>query len=49
MIDEAYEEVLRVRRRRAAMRLAQLAVEDVPDPETLARQLEGAHEPGALH
>lgn len=45
IIDQAYEEVLRVRRLSAARELAGLAVEHVPDPETLSRQLEGAYEP----
>jgi len=48
MIDQAYEEALRVRRLRAARELARLAVEDVPDPETLSRQLEGTYEPADL-
>ena len=39
MIDEVYEEVLLERRRQAVQRIAQLQVEDVPDPETLSRQL----------
>ena len=45
MIDEAYKEALRERRIRAARGLARLAVEDVPDPATLSRQLEGTYEP----
>ena len=48
IIDQAYEDTLRTRRLRAARDLAQLEVEDVPDPQTLSRQLEGAHEPGDL-
>jgi hypothetical protein len=48
MIDQAYEETLRSRRLRAARELARLAVEDVPDPETLSRQLEGTYEPADL-
>lgn len=48
MIDQAYEEALRVRRLRAARELARLAVEDVPDPETLSRQLEGTYEPADI-
>ena len=46
MIDRAYEERLRKRRLQAARELAALAIEDVPDPETLKRQLESAHDPG---
>ena len=48
MIDEAYKETLRERRIRAARELALLAVEDVPDPTTLSRQLEGTYEPADL-
>ena len=48
MIDEAYKEALRERRHRAARELARLAVEDVPDPATLSRQLEGTYEPADL-
>ena len=48
MIDEAYKEALRERRIRAARELARLAVEDVPDPATLNRQLEGTYEPADL-
>ena len=46
MIDRAYEERLRKRRLQAARELAARAIEDVPDPETLKRQLESAHDPG---
>ncbi len=48
MIDQAYEEALRASRVRAAQELARLAVEDVPDPETLSRQLEGTYESADL-
>jgi hypothetical protein len=48
MIDQAYEEGLRADRVRAARELAQLAVEDVPDPETLRRQLEGTYDSAHL-
>jgi hypothetical protein len=48
LIDQAYEETLRGRRLRAARELARLEVEDVPDPETLSRQLEGTYEPADL-
>ena len=48
LIDEAYKEALRERRIRAARELARLAVEDVPDPATLNRQLEGTYEPADL-
>ena len=49
LIDGAYEDIMRERRSRAAERIAGLNVEDPPDPETLSRQLEEAHEPGGLH
>ena len=49
MIDDAYEEIMLERRRAAARRLAAMEVEDVPDPETLSRELEAAHEPGGLY
>ena len=48
LIDDAYEEVMLERRRAAARRLAAMEIEDVPDPETLSRELEAAHEPGGL-
>lgn len=46
MIDESYEEIMRERRRRAVREIAAMEIEDVPDPETLSRQLESAHDPG---
>ena len=46
LIDEAYERVMRERRRQAAGRLIRLQVEDPPDAATIARELESAHEPG---
>lgn len=48
LIDDAYEGVMQERRRAAVERLAALAVEDPPDPATLSRELEAAHEPGGL-
>jgi hypothetical protein len=48
MIDETYEEVRAARRAAAARSLAAMAIEDVPDPETLGRQLDGAYEPTGL-
>lgn len=44
MIDRVYEEILRDDRLRAARELAQLALEDVPDPSTLSRQLADTYE-----
>lgn len=49
LIDEAYEDIVRVRRKQAIERLIELNVEDPPDPDTLSRELEAAHEPGGLH
>ena len=49
LIDDAYEGVVRERRRQAVQRLARLEVEDPPDAATLSRELEAAHEPGGLH
>ncbi len=48
LIDRAYEDTLDARRKRAAQELGQLELEDVPDPATLSRQLEAAHESGDL-
>ncbi len=49
LIDDAYEGVVRERRRQAVQRLARLEVEDPPDATTLSRELEAVHEPGGLH
>ena len=49
LIDNAYEDIVRVRRKQAVERLIGLNVEDPPDPEALSRELEAAHEPGGLH
>jgi hypothetical protein len=49
MIDRDYEDILRKKRQEAARRLIALEVEDVPDPDTLSRQLEAAHDPGDLY
>ena len=49
LIDDAYEDVMRERRMEAVERLARLEVEDPPDPATLSRELEAAHEPGGLY
>ena len=49
LIDGAYEDILRTRRKEAIERLVGLNVEDPPDPDTLSRELEAAHEPGGLH
>lgn len=49
LIDRAYEDSLRERRKRAARELGRMQIEDVPNPETLSRQLEGAHDPGDVY
>ena len=49
LIDAAYEDILRTRRKEAIERLIALNVEDPPDPDTLSGELEAAHEPGGLH
>lgn len=48
MIDDAYEDVMRERRRAAVERIAAMEI-DVPlDPDELSRELEAAHAPGGL-
>ena len=49
LIDDAYEDVMRERRRQAVERLVSLEVEDPPDATKLSRELESAHEPGGLY
>ncbi len=49
MIDQAYEDVLRMERQRAFERLTSLQVETPPDPDELSRELEEAHAPGDLY
>ena len=49
LIDQAYEQVREVRRRQAAQELVRLEIEEVPDPVTVSRQLEGTYESGDLH
>ena len=49
LIDDAYEDVMQARRRDAVERLTRLNVEEPPDPGTLSRELEEAHEPGGVH
>ena len=49
LIDDAYEAVMRERRRKAALRLSELEIEDPPDPAQLSRELEASHEPGGVH
>ena len=49
LIDDAYEDVMRERRRDAVERLTGLNVEAPPEPGALSRELEAAHEPGGVH
>ena len=49
LIDVAYEDVLRARRKQAIERLIGLNVEAPPDPDTLSLELEAAHDPGGLY
>ncbi len=49
MIDSAYEDILRRRREQAVERLIGLNLENPPDPETVSRELEAAHEPSGLY
>lgn len=49
LIDDAYESIMRERRRQAVERLVGLDVEDPPDAATLSRELEAAHDPGRLY
>ena len=49
LIDDAYEDIIQARRKEAVERLIGLNVEVPPDPDTLSRELEAAHEPDGLH
>ncbi|HLZ08115.1 MAG TPA: antitoxin [Chloroflexota bacterium] len=44
MIDETYQAVDRAERLRAAEELGRMEIEDVPEPDVLARQLDGSLE-----
>lgn len=44
LIDEAFEEAELARRRRLVEEMSNLNVEDVPDPDTLKRQLMSAYD-----
>ncbi len=48
MIDATYEDMLRTRRQQAVERLIGLNLEDLPDPDTISRELEATHAPGGL-
>ena len=49
LIDDAYEGVMRERRRQVVGRLISLEVEAPPDAAAIARELEFAHEPGGIY
>ena len=49
LIDDAYEDIMRERRRQAVERLASLNAELPPDATELSRILEEAHVPGDIH
>ena len=49
LIDDAYEDIIQARRKEAVERLIELNMEVPPDPDTLSRELEAAHEPDGLH
>ena len=49
LIDDAYEVIMRERRRQAVERLTGLEVEDPPDAAALSRELEAAHDAGRLY
>ena len=48
LIDDAYDDIVRARRSQAIEQLVGMNAEDPPDPDTLSRELETAHEPGGL-
>lgn len=48
LIDDAYEGILGERRRHAARAISALALEDVPEPDELARQLDGTYASAGL-
>ena len=49
LIDHAYEALDRAQRRQAALELGQMEIEEVPDPETLSRQLAETYDLGDLY
>lgn len=49
LIDDAYEDVQRTRRKQAIERLIGLEVEVPKDAAVLSQELEAAHDPGGLH
>ena len=49
LIDDAYEDIVQAHRKEAVEQLIGLNMEVPPDPDTLSRELEAAHEPDGLH
>lgn len=49
LIDDAYEDVMRKRRRKAVERLVSLNADCPPDPAELSKILEEAHAPGCIY
>ena len=49
LIDDAYDGIMRERRKQAVERLTRPEVEDPPDAATLSRELAAAHEPSHSH
>ena len=49
MIDDAYEDVMRERRRKAVERMVAMEIDVPQDPDELSRELEKAYEPGGLY
>ena len=49
LIDDAYEEIDRARRRRAVERMASMSLPVPEDPQELCRILNEAHNPGPLY
>jgi|GEM_PF-1800518 hypothetical protein len=47
LVHEAYDRLMQERRKRAAERIAAMALDDPGDPAELCRELEGAHATGA--
>ena len=46
--QDAYDDVTQEQRREAVRRIVELNIEVPPDPATLSRELEAAHEPGGI-
>jgi hypothetical protein len=49
LIDRGYDEWMGVRRLRAARALGMMSVEEVPDPQTLSKQLDRTYDVGYVH